>query len=297
MCQGNSRKLSLKTRLLNKLRFFLVDTIFERLVACSIRNGSILSPFLKRLIPNNYQYFKHSIRRFEHNEIVLNVDISDYIGHTVFFGLNTDLQKLFDLCRSDGIVFDIGVNIGWTAMNMSKICSSGQVYGFEPDSNNFIACSKNLELNPNIHNLFISKVALGDQDAMVKMVISEPTNLGGNRVGETSINAGDADVAMTTLDSFFANHSLARLDLVKIDTEGYELRILQGGVTTLSSFHPVLFVEVNDSNLRRNGDSARSLIEFLHEIGYINIVDSETGKAIQLEDDISEIHMDIIARA
>jgi FkbM family methyltransferase len=297
MCQGNGHKISLKTRLLNQLRAFLVGTDFERWASCSIRGSGILSPLLKRLIPNNYQYLKPSIRQFEHNGIVLNVDISDYIGHTVFFGLNTDLHKLFDLCRSNSIVFDIGVNIGWTAMNMSKICSCGQVYGFEPDTINFIACSKNLELNPDIRNLILTKVALGDQDAMVKMVVSEPTNLGGNRVGESSINAGDADVAMTTLDSFFSSRSLSRLDLVKIDTEGYELRILQGGFATLSNLHPVLFVEVNDNNLRRNGDSAKALIEFLHRAGYMNIVNSETGDAVQLGDDFSDIHMDIIARA
>jgi FkbM family methyltransferase len=212
------------------------------------------------------------------------------MGHTVYFGLNQDLIKLFQLCKPADVVFDIGVNIGWTALNLSKICSCGQVYGFEPDTINFIACSKNLELNPDIRNLILSKVALGDQDAMVKMVVSEPTNLGGNRVGESSINAGDADVAMTTLDSFFSKRSLSRLDLVKIDTEGYELRILKGGFTTLSNLHPVLFIEVNDNNLRRNGDSAKALIEFLHRAGYMNIVNSETGDAVQLGDDFSDIH-------
>ncbi len=297
MYQGNGRKLSLKTRFLNQFRAYLIDSDFERWAAYSIRSSGILSPLFKRLIPNNYQYLKPSIRQFEYSGIVLNVDISDYIGHTVFFGLNTDLHKLFNLCRPNSIVFDIGVNIGWTAMNMSKICSCGQVYGFEPDTINFIACSKNLELNPDIRNLVLSNVALGDQDAMIKMVVSEPTNLGGNRVEESSVNAGDAEVVMTTLDAFFSSRSLSRLDLVKIDTEGYELRILQGGFTTLSNLHPVLFVEVNDNNLRRNGDSAKALIEFLHRAGYMNIVNSETGVAVQLGDDFSDIHMDIIARA
>lgn len=274
-----------------------MGTCVEGWLANSIRNQGGLSSFSRKLIPNNYQYQKPTLRKFAHDGLTYSVDISDYIGHTVYFGLNQDLIKLFQLCKPADVVFDIGVNIGWTALNLSRICHEGQVYGFEPDTTNFHSCSKNIGLNPHVANLFLSKVALGDKDAMVKMVVSEPTNLGGNRVGDSSINTGDADVTMTTLDSFFSNHSLSRLDVVKIDTEGYELKVLQGGRFTLSKFHPVLFVEVSDGNLRRNGDSARSLIEFLHEIGYVNIVNSETGVPIRLDDDMSEIHMDIIARA
>jgi hypothetical protein len=90
---------------------------------------------------------------------------------------------------------------------------------------------------------------------------------------------------------------LSRLDVVKIDTERYELKVLQGGRFTLSKFHPVFFVEVSDRNLRRNGGGARSLMGFLHEIGNVNIVNSETEVASRLDDDMSDIHMDIIARA
>jgi hypothetical protein len=82
-------------------------------------------------------------------------------------------------------------------------------------------------------------------------------NAGATQVLPPGAAASGADtVEMITLDSL----ALQRCDLVKIDTEGFEDRVIAGGLTTLGTCHPVLYVEVHDrSKLARVAGLLRPL--------------------------------------
>jgi hypothetical protein len=129
--------LPFKTRCLNFFRSFIRGTCVEGWLENSIRNHGGLSSFLRKLIPNNYQYQKPVLRKFAHDGLTYSVDISDYIGHTGYFGLNQHLIKIFQLSKPTDVVFANGVNLGWTALNLSRICHEVQAYRFEPDTTNF----------------------------------------------------------------------------------------------------------------------------------------------------------------
>lgn len=85
------------------------------------------------------------------------------------------------------------------------------------------------------------------------------------------------------------------VNLIKIDVEGYELRVLLGAEATLKKFYPILFIEINDANLCYQGDSARDLIQFLFRIGYTRITNATTEQLISIDEDITNQHLDIIA--
>jgi len=83
-----------------------------------------------------------------------------------------------------------------------------------------------------------------------------------------SIATIDQTVDLITLDAFAEVTGLTRLDLIKADIEGWEMRALKGGEATLKRFHPALYLEIDDAFLARAGDTPESLFEWLGVLGY-----------------------------
>ena len=100
---------------------------------------------------------------------------------------------------------------------------------------------------------------------------------------------------MTTVDDYCKENGIVKVDLVKIDTEGYELRVLKGATRLLQDSKPTLYIEVNDDNLREQGDSALAIIEFLSSLGYDRIFNTYTGEIVSANNNFSGCHFDIIA--
>ena len=74
---------------------------------------------------------------------------------------------------------------------------------------------------------------------------------------------------MQTVDSVVTDQELERVDLIKIDVEGHELRVLSGAVATLERFRPCILIEVFEETLRAQGASAEAVVNFLEEHGYV----------------------------
>jgi hypothetical protein len=75
-------------------------------------------------------------------------------------------------------------------------------------------------------------------------------------------------VALTTLDAVVAMLGLDRLDFIKADIEGWELRLLHGGQDALRRFRPRLMLELAEDHLARAGDRLDDAFAFLGELGY-----------------------------
>jgi hypothetical protein len=59
---------------------------------------------------------------------------------------------------------------------------------------------------------------------------------------------------------------------------------------------PTLFVELDDNNLRDQGQSAAALVKFLREVGYKEIKNAENEEGIDADFDFKNCHFDIVAR-
>jgi hypothetical protein len=75
-------------------------------------------------------------------------------------------------------------------------------------------------------------------------------------------------VEVTTIDHFAREEGLQRLDFIKMDVEGWEKRILEGGAETIGRFRPALLVELIDAQLARAGDSLETAWTLLEQWGY-----------------------------
>jgi hypothetical protein len=75
-------------------------------------------------------------------------------------------------------------------------------------------------------------------------------------------------VALTTVDRVVKTLDLDRLDFIKADIEGWELRLLHGAESTLGRFRPRLLLELDGTALARAGDRLVDAFAFLAARGY-----------------------------
>lgn len=161
---------------------------------------------------------------------------------------------------------DIGANVGALTLAMAKqVGGDGKVYAFEPGLVTFRRLQRNLSLNPTFRETVLP-LQLGLSDSPGRLFWNEDPN---NR-GNASLSAsGGAPVEVTTVDDYFRDHPLERLDFVKIDVEGMEYEVLKGGVQTWQKFQPVLYFETMQAFEReRKRPLFRPIEELLAGIGY-----------------------------
>ena len=166
------------------------------------------------------------------------------------------------------VVFDIGANIGWYSVLLSRIAPSGvNIFSFEPDPLNFELLEHNLYAN-RAHAATPVRKALATDDGVLPLHRYDSNNLG--RHSLLDIGAGDTiDVRTTSLDSFWNAASLGsrRPRFIKIDIEGYELFALQGAGNVLARC-PELLCEFSPNFMRRGGLYPADLVALLAGHGF-----------------------------
>ncbi len=184
-----------------------------------------------------------------------------------------ELIPLFaPLIAADAAILDVGAHAGQFAKLFAGLAPRGQVYAFEPSAYARSVLIPALALGGRGR---VEVVPMGLSDRAGDQVLHTPVkrrgglgfgiaHLGGEATGADV----DQTIALTTLDAFADARKLQRLDLIKIDIEGWEHRALAGGERTLRRFGPALYVEVDDAMLRRAGDSAEGLFAWLATLGY-----------------------------
>lgn len=285
----------MKTKILNKFRLLFTYSLPEKWLRKKVREKKSTS-LLGRITPNNYQYPKGSVRKFEYKDIKLELDIHDYVSHYLYFGFkDASHEKLMSLIRSGDTVLDIGTNFGTTILQFAKYTGEkGSCYGFEPDPVNFKICQANLQLNP-FKNIYVDNIGLGNSEGSFKLIVDSESNRGCNKINIDATGKESHTVTVKVLDNWVKEHAVNKIDFIKIDVEGFEMNVLKGAEKVLQEHHPLLFIELDDHNLKLQNSSASELIYFLEQNGY-SITHSETDIKISSTDDFSNTHFDIIAR-
>lgn len=268
--------------------------LLERVLA-ALTNNKKPNQIIARLPPLYRVYPKNSVRKVIRNGVKYELDISDYMEWLVFYGIRAEPRdSLYQLLKEGDVVFDVGANIGEVTFGMSKrVGNLGMIHSFEPEPFIFSRISRNLSLN-SFNNICLNNVALGDKEQELFLKAQVENNRGGTRINMYS-REGEK-VKVTTLDFYVKQNALKKLDLIKVDVEGFEMKVLQGAQEVLQKFKPLLFIEVNDNNLKEQSDSAQSLIEFLFKMGYTKIEHSENKTVVTTSTDFSNCHFDIIAQ-
>ena len=138
------------------------------------------------------------------------------------------------------VCLDIGANVGAIALVLAKRCGpQGRVYAFEPGPPNLARLRENLKLNPELAAR-CEVIAAGVGDCAGELWWAEEKNNPGNAL---LASAGTDRVRVLTVDDFVRERSVNRIDLIKIDVEGMELKVMQGARDTLLRLRPILYFE------------------------------------------------------
>jgi FkbM family methyltransferase len=146
-----------------------------------------------------------------------------------------------------GMAIDIGANLGeWTVPLARVIGRAGRVLAIEPAPRAAAALAKTLAANA-LAQAELIRCAVGDHDGTaefaVPIVTSARTDTGTAHIGSASPAHDALQITLRSLDSLAAERRLDRIDLIKIDVEGHERRVLDGARATLARFRPALVLE------------------------------------------------------
>jgi hypothetical protein len=119
--------------------------------------------------------------------------------------------------------------------------------------------------------------------------VADPEHNGQNTLGtfgHSGVECADnIEIALTTLDSLRDKGEIVRVDVLKMDVEGAEMRVLRGAAQTLQVDKPMLLIELLDAALRGQASSAEEVLDFLRGLGFrIFEFDQISGKPAEVLD-------------
>ncbi len=176
------------------------------------------------------------------------------------------------LMKEDGVFLDIGAHVGLWSLNLGL--KAGSVYSIEANAQTYGTLIKNIDRNEALlgNTLFFPHFfAAWDCHEMLDLVDPNGKKTGGS----TQCVPGGSQVWGYTLDSVLPH---CRPDLVKIDVEGAEGRVLRGMRKMLAANQPTLIIEMHDRLLQEPSIRADVYNE-LEMHGYTFTDDTEFGAA------------------
>ena len=199
------------------------------------------------------------------------IDFSIYLLGAFERSTVITLEKLV---KSGDVVFDIGANIGAHTLGLARsVGPAGRVFAFEPTEFAFQKLQQNLSLNPELQaRTFPRQLLLAAspmQEVPQEIFASWPLEKDGPvHPKHRGRPVSTRNAAVDTLDRFVARENLDRLNLIKIDVDGHELPVLQGGLTVLKQFRPVLLMEMSPYVHSEEHNSFPALVALLRDAGY-----------------------------
>jgi len=198
----------------------------------------------------------------------------------------------FDYLKTLNIntVIDIGANVGQFAIEIRKILPGAQIYSFEPVKK----CFEQLNINMKRDCAFRSfNFALGAEEGEAVINISTYTPSSSilpmsneHKILFPHAQDGKKEVVLIKkLDNVLLDLNLKKEILVKVDVQGFENKVLKGGINTFSIAKAVL-IETSFLNLYEGQCSFDELYEMLKSMGYMyrgaiqQKINKQTGEII-----------------
>jgi FkbM family methyltransferase len=160
--------------------------------------------------------------------------------------------------RQRRVAIDVGAHIGQWSKNMAA--DFDVVHAFEPVPDYAACWQANIG---DAGNAMLHGVALGAASEVVNMRCGTPGSHGDTFVAPRDQANVAFDVSMVTLDSF----DLASVDFIKIDCEGYELFVVNGGEKTIRRDRPCIIVEQKPGKAQSYGLGETDAVALLKSWG------------------------------
>ena len=204
----------------------------------------------------------------------------------------------------NAVVFDIGANIGSMTLRFAQHASVVKIYAFEPTNFAYNKLLRNLSLNPELAQrvtpiqLFLSDQTVSDHH--IKAYSS--WRVDGNAVNIHPLHGGTIksaeSVPAVTIDDFCLENKVGKINLIKIDTDGHELRVLKGARRTVAKHVPYIVFELGIYVMQEMGIEFEQFYDYFVALNY-KLLNVKNGRNITLQNYTNQIPqrstIDIIA--
>lgn len=216
--------------------------------------------------------------------LVLNRDDPIVSGNIALGCYETYNVDLFErLLRPGMCVIDVGANIGlYSAIAARKVGPAGRVIAIDPDPTNCSFLERTKEHN-RLENLTVIQKAAG-ANAGTTLLHLCATNKADHRTYDSDRSRAKIRVEMVTLDSVVTDLKTPRVDVLKIDTQGFEVFVAQGMERLLEQSGDItILMEFWPWGIERAGSSPTELLDFFSARGFgIYLIDDKRKELIPL---------------
>ncbi|SKA17071.1 FkbM family methyltransferase [Sediminibacterium ginsengisoli] len=182
-------------------------------------------------------------------------------------GHEKEFLYFLDMVPNDGVILDIGANIGVMTVTLALKKDKAKVYAFEPVPDNIKTIEKVLK-HHKIGSVTLFRTALGEESGEIRMVVPVVGN--SNMQGLSHVVEDKADeaggqyftVPLQRLDDMKELQAVQKITAIKIDVENFEYYVLKGGRELLLKHKPVIYCELWDNERRI------ACMDYLRSLGY-----------------------------
>lgn len=220
-----------------------------------------LSGRLVRFVPNEVKACRHGV--------FYSLDLREIIDFQTFFRKwepeTYRFLKVF--CTPGKTVIEVGANFGIHSMYICKsIGQSGYLWAFEATEYATKKFRKNLSLNPHLESrVELIERLVGHGSVAHNLRVRSSWNSRGQ--GQLYSDQFFEAVETLSLDDYFKNRT-RKIDLIKIDVDGFDWNVLRGSKSLIQDDLPVVFMELSVNALLQNGGSVEQVWGFFSKLNY-----------------------------
>jgi FkbM family methyltransferase len=167
------------------------------------------------------------------------------------------------------VCIDVGANIGQTIERLRSTLDGPIIHAFEPGPDTFAQLERAMGGTPGVH---LNNAALGSEPGTMQLI--ENTNSDMSSLLEPGLDPfGEVTrrvpVQVETLDRYCAEHGVNRIDLLKSDTQGFDLEVVRGAQDLLAAeaVHMIL-MEINFNEAYVGLPRLDEIYGFVHDRGF-----------------------------
>ncbi len=170
--------------------------------------------------------------------------------------------------QDDSVFVDVGAHAGYFSLFAVKLATNGEVHSFEPEPNNYQYINK-IKLLNKVTNWKVYNNGVGREKG--NLFFSNGPSSTTGKIAES----GDFKVEVVSLDDQLTH--IKKLDVLKIDVEGFGGRVLEGAVQMIDKHRPKIMFEVHA------GSDELAVLKSVLKNRY-TLKDLDTGKILTPQD-------------
>ncbi len=182
---------------------------------------------------------------------------------------NRGFEATVEASNGKTCVLDVGAHIGLVSLPLSQaIAENGKVYAFEPATGNQTYLIEHLNSN-HIDNVEVITDLVGENPMESVEFFESSHDSGMNTIAPVGSQHGynPTQKHQITLDGFCNDRNLSP-QVIKIDTEGAEVKILKGALDTIRLHKPTIFLSVHPRHIIELGSTVEELEKLLEDLNY-----------------------------